>query len=151
VKRTVDLASSLPLQVALARFCEAGGLDRHLERVRGEYGRRLDVALEAMATEFPPEVVTTRPEGGMTLWILLPAGLRADEVARDAQAEGVGIIPGGWFYPDDGGEEALRLSFVAEPPERLRLGIQRLGRVLRQHLRSPARRRGRPEESTPFL
>jgi len=152
VKRTVDLASSLPLQMALARFCEAGGLDRHLERVRREHGRRLDAALDAADRHLPRSVHVSRPEGGMTLWLRLPPGVSAEAVTREARAAGVRVIPGDWFHSDVAGEEALRISFVAEPPERLVEGMTRLGEVLRRLDRTPARRAGRGrKESAPFL
>jgi 2-aminoadipate transaminase len=42
----------------------------------------------------------------------------------------VAFVPGFAFYPDGRGKNAMRLNFSAMPPERIKEGIARLGRVL---------------------
>ena len=96
-----------------------------------------------------PGVKATRPDGGMTLWVDLPAGVHAVELHDEALDAGVHVAPGTWFFPEGGGESNLRLSFVGEPPERIEEGVARLGRILERQLR----KRPRPEieETSPFI
>jgi DNA-binding transcriptional MocR family regulator len=46
----------------------------------------------------------------------------------------VAFVPGGAFYPNGGHENTFRLNFSAMSPERIREGIERLARVLRDSL-----------------
>jgi 2-aminoadipate transaminase len=151
VKRATELATSLPIQMAVAEFCAQGELDRHLERVCLAHGARLEAMLEAIDASFPPEVHVTRPEGGMTVWVTLPEGARSSAVAEAAARKGVLVAEGRWFMPDGDGERNVRLSFVTEPAERIRRGIEVLGAVIGEHL-ADTRPAGRgSDESAPFL
>ncbi|RMH19558.1 MAG: PLP-dependent aminotransferase family protein [Acidobacteria bacterium] len=151
VKRIADLSTSLPAQMAIAELCISGELDRHLERVRRQHAARLRAMLEAIDAELPGTVEVTRPRGGMTLWLTLPAGVRAVELMELLRLRGVAVAPGDWFFPD--GEvhgEHLRLSFVGESVERIRRGIAVLGEELRRYHQRPPRR-PRLEEAVPFV
>jgi len=151
VKRTCDLATSQPLQVALARFCRDGELDRHLDRVRRIHSGRLEALLLACAEYFPPGVHLTRPEGGMTAWVTLPSHCDASSIQEEAREAGVLIAPGHWFHAGDGGHQALRVTFVNEPEERIRQGVVRLGAILARHVTRPPGKATASEEATPFL
>lgn len=155
LKRITDLASSLPLQMALAELGTSGAFDRHLERVRAGHAARLRTVLAAIAAHLPAEVAVTRPEGGMNLWLTLPAGVSSMEVYQRALAAGVTVAPGRWFFPDPHGDEHggehLRLSFVGEPSERLEAGVRILGEVLDRCLQRGSRRQPQPEEATLFV
>jgi 2-aminoadipate transaminase len=151
IKRTCDLATSLPSQMAVEEFCRRGELDRHLERVRTEHGSRLETMLDEIARHFPKDVTPTRPDGGMTVWVSLPEGTNALDVLEGSRARGVIFAPGTWFFADGSGASHFRLSFVGEPVERIATGIRILGQVLAAELRRRPRRRRRDEEAAPFL
>jgi 2-aminoadipate transaminase len=131
LKQLADFSSGLLAQYAMDLYCRRGLLDRHLERVRGIYGSRLRVMLEAMNREFPSGVEWTRPRGGLTLWVSLPPGVDSLELLAQARREGVDFSPGPLFFPSGGGTGSMRLSYIREPEERIRKGIAVLGRLLR--------------------
>jgi GntR family transcriptional regulator/MocR family aminotransferase len=53
-----DMGTTLLEQLALARFVDAGGLTRHLRRVRPIYRRRRDAVLDNLSTTLPDAVPT---------------------------------------------------------------------------------------------
>jgi len=151
IKQTCDLATSLPAQMAVHEFCARGGLDRHLDMVRAQNAERLEAMIEAITRFFPPTVSFTRPEGGMTMWVTLPERADAVTLLQSVRTRGVLFAPGPWFFPEGGGERHLRLSFVGEPPERIRNGIRILGEALAEHVaeRRSLTREGR--DRSPFV
>jgi DNA-binding transcriptional MocR family regulator len=152
LKRTCDLTTNFPAQIAIAKFCRHGDLDRHLGVIRGAYADRLDAMLAAIDAHLPA-VSATRPEGGMTVWLTFPPGTRSERLTTEARAAGVSIAPGTWFFVGDGrrGDRHARLSFVGESPERIESGIHILGDVLKRHLKRSRARRTAPEEAPPFM
>jgi DNA-binding transcriptional MocR family regulator len=64
------------------------------------------------------------PDGGLVLWLSLPEG-DADDVAQLALRHGVDVSPGSAHATDDEQQRRIRLSY-GQPPEVLRLGIERL-------------------------
>ena len=106
----------------------------HLETVRGEYARRRDALLEAI-DEMLPGARYVRPGGGMFVYVDLSRILRG-KIDSEALAEmllrekGVATVPGTYFSRR--GEQFLRLSFVGEPPERLREAVSRMRDLLRE-------------------
>jgi 2-aminoadipate transaminase len=149
IRWATDLASAGLTQRALEHFCRAGHLDAHLERVRGVNARRLRAMLRALDAEFPPEARWTRPEGGMVLWVELPAGVDTVELFHQAAARGVLFSPGIAFYPDGRGRHAMRLSFHRESEGRIRRGIAVLGEMIAERLAASGR--GRPAREEPLL
>ncbi len=106
---------------------------RHVEEVKKVYASRRDALLKAI-DENLPKARYTKPSGGMFAMIdlreyLEPAGIDSEKLAERALREQrVATIPGSYFGP--GQKYTLRLSFVTEPPERLREGVRRLARAL---------------------
>ncbi|MFN8548517.1 MAG: PLP-dependent aminotransferase family protein [Candidatus Eisenbacteria bacterium] len=133
LRQVADFSSGLFVQHAMLRFCRRGRLDRHVEEVRRIYGRRLETMLGAMKRHFPPGVSWTEPEGGLTVWITLPEEADSLELLQSARAEGVDFSPGFLFFPNGGGAQHIRLSYVRETEERIERGIEILGRLLRAH------------------
>ena len=75
----------------------------------------------------------TRPEGGMNVWVRLPAPLDAGELLPRAQREGVAYLPGRYFAVSGREPGALRLSFAGLTPEQIRQGLENLGRDCRRN------------------
>ena len=52
----------------------------------------------------------------------------------EAVAQKVAFVPGQSFHPDGSGRNTMRLNFSNVSPERLKLGIERLGRAIEGRL-----------------
>jgi 2-aminoadipate transaminase len=134
IKQGTDLHTSTFGQMVAYEVARDGFLDRHVKRIRALYGERRDLMLQALQRHFPKGVRWTRPQGGLFLWVTLPAGLDSGELLREAVREKVAFVPGSAFFPTGGGAETLRLNFSYATPEQIDTGIGRLGRVIERAL-----------------
>ncbi len=129
-KQGADLHTATFTQMVAYQVAQGGFMDRHVRHIRRVYKERRDVMLAAMDACFPPGVRWTHPNGGLFLWVTLPAGLDAAEVLKAALELKVAFVPGASFFACGGGANTLRLNFSNATPEKIQEGIVRLGRVL---------------------
>ncbi len=145
-KQVSDLHSDQLSQAVLLRFAESGELVRHLERTRIAGAARLDTAIRALSRYLPPGATFTRPEGGMSLWVELPAPLTAHALLSRVEDRGVNFLPGSYFSvrspQEHHGHHArgLRISFGSLSPEEIARGIQILGQTAEEELTAHAAR-----------
>jgi 2-aminoadipate transaminase len=124
--------SSGPFQTrVVAKYCEDGRLDAHIQQLIALYRGKRDVMLDAIRQEFPPEVAVVRPEGGFFVWCTLPAGMSAIALAKKAAEHKVSFVPGTGFYANGQGDDAIRLAFSLQPEEKIVEGIARIGKAMR--------------------
>jgi 2-aminoadipate transaminase len=133
-KQAADLHTSSFNQQVAYEVAKGGFLDEHVKVIRATYKERRDVMLEMMEEMFPSEMRWTRPQGGMFLWGMMPAGVDAAEVLKIAIDRKVAFVPGTAFHPNGGGENTMRLNFSFSNPDNIREGITRLGRTLKEVL-----------------
>lgn len=133
-KQISDLHSDQLSQAVLLRFAKSGELARHLEKTRAAGAHRLEAVLRACARYLPPGASYTRPDGGMNLWIELPAPLTADTLLERAERRGVNFLPGRYFGVHGGHSHGLRISFGGLAPEEITRGIQILGETASREL-----------------
>lgn len=130
-KQAADLTTSPLMQRTLHEYVTVGRYQIHLRRSTRLYRKRRDAMLAAIARHLPADVQMTPPQGGLFVWLRLPAGVSARALLPAALAVGVEYAPGGRFFPDPAdGERFLRLNFATQPPQRIDTGVRRLGRVL---------------------
>jgi DNA-binding transcriptional MocR family regulator len=115
----------------LAEFLERGYLRAHLNKTLPEYRLRRDALEEGLARHLLPGMKWQRPERGLVLWLPLPAGFDSEGVFDEALRRGVLVGPSVLYEVETRSERGLRLTFCAEPAERLALGARRLGEALR--------------------
>lgn len=132
-KQGADLQTNSFTQTITYEFMRRGWLEPQTERIRATYLERRNAMYAALA-EYLPELRHTRPEGGLFLWVTLPAALDAVELLKEAARYNVAFVPGCPFYVDGCGRNTLRLSFATMPPDVIREGIRRLALVIRAHL-----------------
>lgn len=130
-KQRTDLHSDQLSQAVLLRFAESGRLEAHIARVRDLGRRQLSAALESLKAEMPSGTRFTRPDGGMNLWVTLPAPLDASALLASARQAGVTYLPGRFFEVARHDAGSFRLSFGGLTPERIREGVTLLGKVFR--------------------
>jgi len=133
-KQWSDLHTDQLSQAVLLRFAESGRLEEHRERMLIAGRERLQAALEACAAYLPSGAKFTRPRGGMSLWIELPATLDAAELLPRAEREGVNYLPGKFFAVSRPQPNGLRISFAGMTPEEIRSGLGILGRIFKEEL-----------------
>jgi 2-aminoadipate transaminase len=130
-KQASDLHSNYLSQRIAAQYLEDNDIDAHIRKIRDAYSSQRDCMVDALKEEMPAGITWTCPEGGMFVWVTLPAGLSAMDVFSAALKEQVAVLPGIPFYVDGGGTDTLRLNFSNSNPERIREGVRRLGKVIR--------------------
>lgn len=120
-------------QAAVGHYCGSGRLEQAVPKLRETYAERCAHMLDALETEMPPDATWTEPDGGFFIWVELPESVDTSEMLSDAAEAGVTYLPGSMFYPDEGGESALRLSFTFVKPAQITEGIQVLAECVSEH------------------
>lgn len=131
MKQAADLHSSTINQMAISHVATRS-FDAQVARISKVYRERRDAMLASLARHMPEGVTFTRPEGGMFIWITLPAGMDgASLLARAVETEKVAFVPGQAFHADGTGANTIRLSFSCASPETIEEGVLRIGRLIR--------------------
>lgn len=133
-KQGTDLHTATLNQMLAYELARSGFIKQHLPATIHAYRERRDAMLAALAEHFPEDVRWTRPQGGMFLWVTLPASIDTEQVLRAAIEQQVAFVPGTSFHPAGGGKHTMRLNFSNARPEIIYDGIARLSKVLRPYL-----------------
>lgn len=119
-------------QVIAAEFFNRGYFEEHLKRICGIYRERRDTMMECLDTFFPKDAKHTYPDGGLFTWFELPAAINTTQLLKEATEQyGVAYVAGEGFYVQPGmGQNCMRMSFCAVEPQKIREGMERLGRLI---------------------
>jgi len=132
-KQASDLHSPSFNQRMVAEVLKDGFIDRHVPTIRALYKSQCAAMLDALKTEMTGlDVQWNSPDGGMFLWVRLPAGLNAVELLPKAVDKGVAFVPGAAFYATEADPRTLRLSFVTASVEQIHIGIKALADAIRE-------------------
>jgi 2-aminoadipate transaminase len=145
VKQMTDLHTDQLAQATLAEFLKRGLFQKHLVRMREIYTNRLNALDEALRKFMPEGVRWTHPEGGMALWVELPAGFDASELMIHARERGVLFAPGRYFYVQSPMPNTLRLGFANLNEKQISRGVATLSELLRTEMRKRQRGSRRAE------
>ncbi|HEY9571781.1 MAG TPA: PLP-dependent aminotransferase family protein, partial [Pusillimonas sp.] len=133
IKQATDLHTASLTQMAVYETVKDGFLTNHLPMVRDLYKEQCGYMLDAMDQHFPTTASWTRPEGGMFIWVTLPAHIDGTQLLARAIQNNVAFVPGAPFFA--GAEpqtNTLRLSFVTVSEEKIREGIAILGKLIKE-------------------
>lgn len=134
LKGSVDLQSSTFSQYQVSYFLDMFDLDEHISKIRKLYGKRRDILCNAIDKYFPEGCTTTRPDGGMFVWVTLPEQINAKALLPEMIENKITYVGGSPFYPDGGHENHMRLNFSSMPDERIEEGVRRIAEILKKHL-----------------
>lgn len=135
VKQGADLQSSTLAQLEVATFLNEYDIDVHIKKIIEVYRHRRDVMIDAMKEEFPEGVTYTYPHGGLFTWVVLPEYMNARELALKALEQNVAFVPGGSFFANGGHENTFRANYSAMDEENIKIGIKRLGKVIKEAMK----------------
>lgn len=120
-------------QMLVSEYLSIADWKGQINTYRKLYQEKRDAALEALE-QYLPRVKTTRPNGGFFLWLTLPEGLNSKEMLPLAVNELVAYTPGTAFYGDGRGANNIRVCFSHPTAANVKVGIQRLSKVVNLQL-----------------
>ncbi|MGI5853771.1 MAG: PLP-dependent aminotransferase family protein [Bacillota bacterium] len=136
-KQCTDVHTNNLGQRVVYEFCRRGILEPHIEKIIAQYRMQRDLMLEMCEQHMPKETTWNVPEGGLFLWLTLPAGISTTDLLPVAiEREKVAFIPGKPFYADGSGENSMRLNFSNASPEGITEGMKRLGGIIKETLKN---------------
>jgi DNA-binding transcriptional MocR family regulator len=127
-----SLATSLPIQLAIAQMLKLGGYESHLVRFRSVLVHQQAAALESIHRHFPAGYRLAAPAGGYFLWIECAASVDSLVVHRLALDSGVSIAPGPMFSARRQFPNFIRLNYGHPWSPEMDRAIRRLGDILRR-------------------
>ena len=139
LKFALNVATPTLPQLAVARYLQGGGYDRHLRVLRDRIGAIVARTAAAVAASFPEGTRVASPRGGCFLWVELPQSVDAMELHARALDAGVSIAPGPIFSPAGGHRSCIRLACAEPWSERIDGAIRLVGRLATRLAAAPAR------------
>ncbi len=134
LKQGADVHTSNLSQQCVYEFLQRGYYRPHVEMLCNEYKVQRDCMMQAIAAYFPDCVRITRPEGGLFLWATLPEGTDARRIFTKCVEDKVAFVSGAPFYAEHPHQNTLRMNFSMPTPENIEIGVQRMGKVLKQEI-----------------
>lgn len=131
-KTATNSHTSAISQVLCAEFFNRGYFDEHLKNIRDIYRERRDVMIESIDKYLPKGTKRVFPDGGLFTWVELPENINTTELLKEAVEHKVAFVAGEGFFTEGGGKgrNCMRISFGNVPPEKIRIGMERLGQLI---------------------
>jgi DNA-binding transcriptional MocR family regulator len=138
LKLSTTLATTIPVQIAVAEYLKHGGYDHHLRRLRQQLLTQESRLTEGVERHFPPSTRLVRPVGGYFMWLELAKSVDALKLHRMALDQGISIAPGPIFSAKKEFGNCIRLNFGHPQTEILEGAIATLGQLATALSRTPS-------------
>jgi DNA-binding transcriptional MocR family regulator len=125
--------SSIP-QLMLSKFLDQNRIDLHLKTLRQTLSMQTREITKAIEDYFPEDTLITRPQGGLSIWVVLPSEVDTWELFDQAVQEKIIFTPGPLFSSQQVYGNCLRLSNANPWSEDQDWAIQTLGRLIKSQL-----------------
>ena len=133
-KYASSLATASPTQLAIADYLAAGGLERHLRKLRRSFKDLVRRMITEVGEHFPAGTRVTRPAGGYLLWVEMPEDVDAFELHRAALAEDISVTPGPIFSASGRYKNFIRLNCAVPWTDTVSRAIRRVGELARSQV-----------------
>lgn len=139
VKTATNSHTSMLPQILCAEFFKRGYYPAHHKMICDLYRERRDVMMECIDKFFPENTKRTTPDGGLFMWVELPGGIDTTELLIESTTNPevkVAYVAGEGFYVERGGmgKNSMRISFGGVSPDKIRIGTERLGNLIKSKL-----------------
>ena len=132
-KQNADLHTPTFNQLIATEAIRRGIVYNHIPRVREAYKKKRDVMLQALEEYMNGYARWTKPVGGLFIFVYLDESIDTKEMLPEALSAGVAYVPGSAFYIDGSGRNTMRLNFSYPSEEEIKVAIERLARVVKEH------------------
>ena len=111
LKLVHSISSPSIQQEAVANFLRTGRFENHLRQLRRTLQRNYEQYVQAIVQYFPEGTRTSRPQGGLALWVEFSPEIDTRKLYDLAIKQGISIAPGRMFTLQDQFENCMRLCF----------------------------------------
>lgn len=125
------ISSSAVTQEAVANFLQSGRYENHLRKLRQTLQSNYQQYVNTIAEYFPDGTKTSRPQGGLTLWVELDRSINTTELFDSAIKKKISIAPGRMFTLQDQFENCMRLSIGLPWSEEVKDKLKLLGKLVK--------------------
>ncbi len=126
----VDRGAPTLTQAAVADFINEGHFERHLRRLRSEYGRRRRSLVEAIERYLGDDASYSPVEAGLHVMLYLPSAVDETVLVTEAANAGVGVYPGEPYHLDRPAQPSILLGFSGLNTGEIIEGVIRLAGVV---------------------
>jgi 2-aminoadipate transaminase len=135
-KQPADLCSPAFTQSILYEFCRRGLLKPHIKKLVSTYRLKRDAMLKALDEYMPKDtgIDWTHPEGGLFLWLTLPAQIDTEKIFSRSIEKKVAYVMGSAFHFDRSGKNTMRLNFSYPSEDQIDTAIHRLADLFKEIL-----------------
>lgn len=123
-RSVIDRQGDPVMEQAVANLLLSGEIKKHTRRALQVYRRRRQLACDTVSAALEN---FTPPEGGLALWLPLPAATQPDALVHTLQLQGVSIVhPSRYFTRTHKGPVGLRLGYGALEERLLLQGLKKV-------------------------
>ena len=128
-KQAADVHTPVFSQMLVDKWMEQCDTERHIEKIRGIYRRKLNLMCDLIDEKLGDFVKYVRPEGGLFVWCELPESVDMLEFVKDCIDNGVALVPGTAFMINNEKTNCFRMNFSTPSDEKIVEGMEILGRI----------------------
>jgi len=117
---------------AVANFLKSGRYEKHLQQMRRALQNNYQNYVQTIADYFPEGTKTSRPQGGLSLWVEFDKDIRTTELYDLAIKQNISIAPGRMFTLQNQFENCMRLCIGLPWTEETKLCLQQVGNLAKK-------------------
>ncbi|GAB3517900.1 aminotransferase-like domain-containing protein [Emticicia fontis] len=127
LKLVHSISSASINQEAVANFLKSGRYENHLRQLRRTLQDNYQNYVNAIAEYFPEGTKTSRPQGGVALWVEFDKHINTTELYDMAIKHHISIAPGRMFTLQNQFENCMRLCIGLPWSNQLKFKLKELG------------------------
>lgn len=117
---------------AVANFLKSGRYEKHLQQMRKALQNNYQKYVQTIAESFPEGTKTSRPQGGLSLWVEFDKKIRTTGLYDLAIKQNISIAPGRMFTLQDQFQNCMRLCIGLPWSEEIRLQLRQVGSLAKR-------------------
>jgi DNA-binding transcriptional MocR family regulator len=129
LKLVHSISSTSIVQEAVANFLKSGRYENHLRHLRRTLQDNCQHYIQAIADYFPTGTKTSRPQGGLALWVEFNKGIDTVQLYELAIKQQISVAPGRMFTLQNQFENCMRLCIGLPWSSALNFKLKQLGNL----------------------
>ncbi|MDL2323989.1 PLP-dependent aminotransferase family protein [Ruminococcaceae bacterium OttesenSCG-928-A16] len=130
-KQSNDVHTNVWAQRVCQRFLTQCDMQQHLVRLQAIYREKAEYMMAQIDEQLGTQVQYLHPQGGMFLWLTLPAGVNMQTFVKKCLAKKLALVPGNAFFVDDAAPcQSVRVNFSTPSRQQIQAGVAIMAQVL---------------------